>query len=300
MPGHRRRVRVREDHDRAVDHAAAAPGRAHHRRDDHPGRAGDLLAGRGRDAPRPRQRGRDDLPGPDDLAEPDDDGRRPDRRDRAAAPRRGRQDRAGPRGRGAGPGRHAPARRAGVQLPAPAVGRHAAAGHDRDGAGLRAQAADRRRADHGAGRDDPEADPRAHRRPAPAAGHGGHPGHPRPGGDRRARRPGRGDVRGQGDGVDHHGPAVRQPPASLHRGAVRRAAGEGRRPDRAAVQHPRAAPGPDRPAGRVPVRRPVPVRAGHAAGRPSRRWRGTAGITCSAASSRSARPRRTPTRRSCR
>ena len=95
--------------------------------------------------------------------------------------------------------------RAGRQLPAPAVRRHAAAGDDRDGAGLRAEAADRRRADDRAGRDDPEADPRAHRRPAPAAGHGGHPGHPRPGGDRRARRPGRGHVRGQGDGVDHHG-----------------------------------------------------------------------------------------------
>ena len=52
------------------------------------------------------------------------------------------------------------------------------------------------------------------------------------------------------------------PAASLHRGAVRRAAGQGCRRDGTAVQHPGDAPGPDRPAGRVPVRRAVPVRAG--------------------------------------
>ena len=60
--------------------------------------------------------------------------------------------------------------------------------------------------------------------------------------------------------------AVRQPAAPLHRGAVRRAAGEGGRRDRTAVQHP----GPCRPdltapPHGLPVRRPVPVRAGHAA-----------------------------------
>ena len=68
--------------------------------------------------------------------------------------------------RGARAGRHAPPRRAGSQLPAPAVRRHAAAGDDRHGAGLRAQAADRRRADHRAGRHDRQADPGADRRPA--------------------------------------------------------------------------------------------------------------------------------------
>ena len=46
-------------------------------------------------------------------------------------------------------------------LPASAVRRHAPAGHDRDGARRRAEAADRRRADDGAGRDHPEADPGA-------------------------------------------------------------------------------------------------------------------------------------------
>ena len=47
------------------------------------------------------------------------------------------------------------------RLSAPAVGRHAPARHDRHGAGLRARAADRRRADHGARRHHPGADPRA-------------------------------------------------------------------------------------------------------------------------------------------
>ena len=59
----------------------------------------------------------------------------------------------------------------GKKLPARAVGRHAAAGHDRHGAGLQARAAHRRRADDGAGRDHRGADPRAHEetsRPRPA------------------------------------------------------------------------------------------------------------------------------------
>ena len=93
---------------------------------------------------------------------------------------------------------------AGRRVPAPVLRRHAPARDDRDGAGLRAQAADRRRADDRAGRDHPEADPGAHRQPAAAAGHGGHPGHPRPRRDRRARGPGRGHVRGQGGGDHRH------------------------------------------------------------------------------------------------
>ena len=47
------------------------------------------------------------------------------------------------------------------RLSAPALGRAQAARDDRDGAGDAAEAADRRRADHGARRDDPGADPRA-------------------------------------------------------------------------------------------------------------------------------------------
>ena len=62
------------------------------------------------------------------------------------------------------PGRH-PAHR---RLPPPVLGRHAPARHDRDGAVLRAGAADRGRADDGTGRDDPGADPGALQVPSPA------------------------------------------------------------------------------------------------------------------------------------
>ena len=66
----------------------------------------------------------------------------------------------GARGRAARAGRH-PERAGPAQgLPAPVLGRHAAARDDRDGARVRAEAPDRRRADDGARRDDPGADPR--------------------------------------------------------------------------------------------------------------------------------------------
>ena len=84
------------------------------------------------------------------------------------------------------------------RLSAPVLGRHAPAGDDRDGALLRPEAADRRRADDGARRDDPGADPRDRARaPAPAR-HGDHLDHPRPRAGRRHRRPGDGDVRRPG------------------------------------------------------------------------------------------------------
>jgi microcin C transport system ATP-binding protein len=51
-------------------------------------------------------------------------------------------------------------------VPAPALGRAAAAGHDRHGAGLPAAPAHRRRADNRPRRDDPGPDPRPPRRPA--------------------------------------------------------------------------------------------------------------------------------------
>ena len=53
------------------------------------------------------------------------------------------------------------ARAAHRRIPAPALGRHAPAGDDRDGARLQPEAADRRRADDGTRRDDPGADPRS-------------------------------------------------------------------------------------------------------------------------------------------
>ena len=66
-----------------------------------------------------------------------------------------RADRAARPGRD--PERHGPAQ----ELPAPVLRRHATARDDRDGARLRAEAPDRRRADDGARRHDPGADPRS-------------------------------------------------------------------------------------------------------------------------------------------
>ena len=118
----------------------------------------------------------------------------------AHAPARGAQParRHGQDGRHAEAGPH-PERRAPREgVPAPALGRHAAADHDRDGALLQSEAPHRRRADHRARRHHPGADPRAAQRAEGQARHGDHAHHPRHGrhrGDRAAR--GR-DVRGQG------------------------------------------------------------------------------------------------------
>ena len=107
---------------------------------------------------------RDDLPGPDDVAEPGLHGRRPDRRgDHHARADRARRTREAPRGRAAAPGRDPERPVARRRLPAPVLGRHAPARDDRDGALLQPGHPDRRRADDGARRDDPGADPRAAR-----------------------------------------------------------------------------------------------------------------------------------------
>ena len=64
------------------------------------------------------------------------------------------------RDRAAGAGRHSGRGEPADGLSAPALGRHEPARDDRDGDRLQSEAADRRRADHGARRDDPGADPR--------------------------------------------------------------------------------------------------------------------------------------------
>ena len=84
----------------------------------------------------------------------------------------------------------------GRRLPAPVLGRHAPARDDRDGAVVQPRAADRRRADDRAGRDDPGADPGADQAAAASEfGLGHHPDHARPGRGRGHRRPRRRDVR---------------------------------------------------------------------------------------------------------
>ena len=80
-----------------------------------------------------------------------------------------------------------------AQLSAPALGRPAPARDDRDGARLQPEAADRRRADHRARRDDPPADPRAARAAARRSRHGAAPHHARPEPGAPLRRPRGGD-----------------------------------------------------------------------------------------------------------
>ena len=72
--------------------------------------------------------------------------------------------------RAARPGRHPECERRLQRLPAPVLGRDAPAGDDRDGARVRAEAADRRRADDRARRDDPGPDPRPAARARRASG----------------------------------------------------------------------------------------------------------------------------------
>ena len=122
----------------------------------------DILHLPGREAAQdPRRPDRDDLPGPAVQPQPGPDHRPPDHRGARDASRRQRQ--AGPQagGRAARAGRHPGRGHARRRLPAPVQRRHAPARDDRDGAELRAEPADRRRADDRARRDDPGPDPRA-------------------------------------------------------------------------------------------------------------------------------------------
>ncbi len=124
---------------------------------------------RRRDARGARRRDRHGVPGADDLAEPGAVDRPADHRDAGATsrqrPRRSRKARSGVDGTG----RHRRPAAPVEAVSAPTLGRDATADHDRDRAGLRAEADHRRRADDRARRDDPGADPRTDAEPdAPA------------------------------------------------------------------------------------------------------------------------------------
>ncbi len=94
-------------------------------------------------------------------------------------------------------------RRALQKLSVRIVGRSAAARDDRDGAGLPPGAADRRRADDGARRDDPGANPEARARIAARTRHGGAADHPRSRRRRQCRRGDRRHVSRRGRGKRH-------------------------------------------------------------------------------------------------
>ena len=114
----------------------------------------------GRPAQAPRERDRHDLPGAHDEPESGVHGGQPDRRTGARTPRHQPRRRLEGRGRDARPGGDPPGGHPGGGLSARVLGRDAPARHDRHGPVLLAQAADRRRADDGARRDDAGADHR--------------------------------------------------------------------------------------------------------------------------------------------
>ena len=207
-----------------------------------------------------RQRDGDDLPGSAVVAAPVLHHRRADRRGVPGAQQGEQGRRAQARGRDAGTGRHPQPRQAFRRLPAPVLGRYAPARDDRDGAGLRPEAAHRRRADDRARRDRPGADPRADEGPAARVQLGDHPHHSRPG--RRGR-----DLRDvvvmYGGQCVEQGSVRRhllQPADALHLGPARLDAADGPHPASAAHPDPGHAAVADPGAARlcVPPALPLP------------------------------------------
>ncbi len=147
--------------------------------------------------------------------------RRPDRRGPAHPFRHGEGRAPRARARTAAAGGNPPARGSDRPLHVRVLRRHAPARHDRDGAGLQSVAADRRRADHRARRDDPGGDPRPDQAAAGRARHGGDVHHPRHGRRRRDRRRGAGDVPRQGHGGGPVEPDLPRAAGRLHAHADR-------------------------------------------------------------------------------
>ena len=216
-------------------------------------------AARSGDAIGPRQPDLDDLPGADDEPEPGADPRVPDRRGARLPPlprsHSGRsRDIADPGARS-----HPVRGVAAARVPASALRRHAPARDDRDGAGVQAEAPDRRRADHGARRHHPGGDPRAHQDAAGRGRHGRRVHHARHGRRGRDRRPhGRHAERQRGRaGADR--PPLRRAARALHACAARRGAAprldEG--PARSATVSGRSIPSPAS-AKSSPTRRRLP------------------------------------------
>ena len=179
-------------------------------------------------------------------------------------------------GRGAARPRRDP-EEAGDRLPARAVGRHAPARDDRDGARLRPGDRDRRRADDRPRRHGPGADPPAARAAAAGPRAVADPDHPRPVGDRRDVRQGHGHVRRPGRRGGPGPPRVHGASPPVHPGAAGRLPQHPRRPADARG-HPGHAARPAQPAARLPLRAALRVRdaglhRGRAAGGHVRRRR---------------------------
>ena len=146
-------------------------------------------------------------------------------------------------------------------LPAPALGRHAAARRDRHGAGVRPEAARARRADHRARRHGRGRGARPRARAAPGDRRGDPAHRPQPRRDPLDVRPGRRDVRRQGRRGGRRRRGVRGAQAPVHDRAAAVPAPPRRAQDRAgAVHDPRHAAADRDAAADVRVRRPLRAR----------------------------------------
>ncbi len=157
---------------------------------------------------------------------------------------------------GADPG---PRRRA-ARVPAPVLGRDAPAHRDRHGAGLPAEAADRRRADHGPRRDRAGGHPAAARRAAPRDRPVGRAHHPRPRRDVVGGRPGVDLLRRPDRRVGLLRRRHREPAPPVHEGPARRPAAPRGRGRLRASGHPRPAADAARASGRLRVQPALRVR----------------------------------------
>ena len=169
------------------------------------------------------------------------------------------------RRRDAAPGQHPQPAAARARLSAPVLRRHAPARHDRHGAVLPAQAPDRRRADHGARRHHPGADPGADAGDEGQVRHVDHADHPCHGRGRRDLPAGDGDVCRQGRRGGAGRGAVRRSAPSLHPGPdpLDPAHRPRRQPPGAAGIDPGHGAQPAQPAARLPLRGALQVRHGH-------------------------------------
>ena len=196
--------------------------------------------------------------------------------------------------------RHPAGARARRLLPARVLRRHAPARDDRDGAVVRPVGAHRRRADDGARRDDPGADPARMRDLRERTGAARHPRHPRPRRRRRHRRPHRRHVRGADRRDGHARRDLLRPAAPVHVGP----AGLDRPHRPPAARAPAVDPGHAAVAARPPGGLPLPPALPRTSSRSARRRRrsrrgsGSAGPRrplLAAARGASARSARSPT-----
>ncbi len=202
-----------------------------------------------------RRRGGDGVPGPDDLAQPGAAHRRQmeEAMEVHGQPHREARRRAvsllGPHGHPQ-PGARRPL------LSAPVQRRHAPARGDRHGHEQRARAPARRRADHGARRHHPGADPRADARVEPRFRHRHRADQPRSRRHRRRLLAGAGDVCGRGGRGGQRRSRARRAAPPLHLGPDERGAAAGRRGRRAADYDRGHAAGPAQRRRRAAASRP--------------------------------------------